>query len=121
MLWFFYGNPHEPRLLCPAGFSLGMPPAKRPPSCGGPPAPDAGTEDEEDAFPILLGAPIAPLLPLGFASTTGILRSFVSAFFSLFPAWICFKSSLEAMDIERGVEAEDCSVRCYRTCAHKHR
>lgn len=74
------------RLLCPAGFNLGMPPAKRLPSCGGPPAPDAGTAGEEDALPIPLVAPIPPLLPLGFASTTGALRSFVSAFFRLFPA-----------------------------------
>jgi hypothetical protein len=30
-------------------------------------------------------------------SIWGALRSFVSARFNLFPDWICFKSSLEAM------------------------
>lgn len=83
----------SPNGCCPAAFSLGIPPANRPPSCGGPP--------EADAPPGIAGAPPNPLPlpatpPFG-ASTAGALRSFVAAFFSCLPAWICFSSSLEAM------------------------
>jgi hypothetical protein len=67
-----------------------MPPANKLPGCGGPPADVKGAleADAPDPFdpPELLGV-----------STWGALRSLVSARFNLFPAWICFKSSLEAM------------------------
>lgn len=88
--------PHRsnvPSWLDPAGFSLGIPPANSPASCGGPPPP-------EDEGPIA-GAPMPPLpppppAPLGF-SIMGALRSTVSAFLSFLPAWICLSSSDEAI------------------------
>lgn len=77
--------------VLPAGLSLGIPPANNPPNCGGPALTTV----------VVVGAlfptppPIPP--PLFEPSIAGVLRSFVTAFLSLFPAWICFRSSLEAM------------------------
>lgn len=69
-----------------ACFSFGIPPAKRPPSCGGPPL--EGSLIEGDVSNGAIPPPPPPLLPtLPFGpSTTGALRSLVSAFFSLLPA-----------------------------------
>ena len=78
---------------CPAGLSLGIPPANRAPSCGGPaigtllPAPEGGT-----------GATLGPRPPPFPESSAGPLRSLVTVFFSDFPAWICFSSSADAME-----------------------
>lgn len=80
----------EPEL--PAGLSLGMPPANRPPNCGGPALPTEAIVGTLCPTPPLA----TPPPPLG-AATAGALRSFVTAFLSFFPAWICFKSSLDAM------------------------
>lgn len=67
--------------VCPAGFNLGMPPAKRAPNCGGPPPPGTGAE----ATPVLVTPPPPPP-PLDFEpSTMGALLSLVSVFFSFLP------------------------------------
>jgi hypothetical protein len=69
----------EPEL--PAGLSLGMPPANRPPICGGPALPPAAPAE------VIVGAlcaapPPPPLEP----ATAGALLSFVTAFLRLLPA-----------------------------------
>jgi hypothetical protein len=90
---------HEDRYTpgpgCPAGFNLGIPPANKPPSWGAP-APAPAIAAAEDVLPPAREAPEPPL-PVGFTSMMGALRSLVSAFLSLFPAWICSKSALDAM------------------------
>lgn len=68
------------RLPCPAGFSLGIPPANKPPSWGGPPPPigppiGSPTAAEDEAA-----------LPPFAVSTEGALLSLVSAFFNFLPA-----------------------------------
>lgn len=85
------------------GFSLGIPPANKPPSCGGP-ADDALPPPELEETG---GAPpIAPPMPPPPArddfpapSRTGPLLSFVTVFFNDFPAWICCSNALEAMSV----------------------
>jgi hypothetical protein len=108
--WLIHNEPNESRtevykiilgVVDAAGLSLGIPPAKRLPSWGGPPL-DGRLID--GAVPSE-GAPIAPpplrpTLPPFAASIIGSLRSLVSAFFNFLPAWICFKSSLEAMVVK---------------------
>lgn len=82
--------------VLPAGLSLGIPPANKPPNCGGPALPTGVVVGPLCPPP----PPPPPMPPPAFdfdPSTAGALRSFVSAFLSLFPAWICFRSSLEAM------------------------
>jgi len=72
----------SPIALDPVGFNLGIPPARRPASCGGPEPVVAltfPTFDEEG--PEL--APIGP--PFDLESANGALRSFVTAFFKDFP------------------------------------
>jgi len=81
-----------PRLLCPAGFNFGIPPAKSPPSWGGPLP--AAIDDVAGGASARFRPP--PTEDFG-VSTAGALRSCVSAFFSFFPAWICFSRSLEAI------------------------
>ena len=78
-----------------AGFSFGIPPAKSPPSCGGPP-PEAGAglaplerpATAVAAADAMFAPPALPLPPVpGFLpSTMGPLRSFVTAFLSALPA-----------------------------------
>ena len=86
------------------GFSLGIPPANNPPSCGGP-------ADNELPPPELGGAggapPNAPPMPPPPArddfpapSMVGPLLSFVTVFFNPFPAWICCSNALEAMSAD---------------------
>jgi len=67
----------------PAGLSLGMPPANRPPICGGPALP---TEAIVEALCPAPERPLAPPPPPLGGSTIGALRSFVSAFLSFLPA-----------------------------------
>jgi len=72
------------RLLCPAGFNFGIPPANSPPNWGGPAPPD-------DAEGLLMETPPPPPPPpppkedLG-VSMIGALRSLTSAFLSFLPA-----------------------------------
>ena len=68
-----------------AGFSFGIPPAKRPPSCGGPPLEGSLIEGDAPNGALIPPPPPPPPPPFG-PSTTGALRSLVSAFFSLLPA-----------------------------------
>ena len=80
-----------------AGFNFGIPPAKSPPSCGGPPPLPAGVELAPLERPETAGTPADPIPvpptlpppppppPPFFPSITGPLRSFVTAFLSDFP------------------------------------
>lgn len=73
---------NTPRLLCPAGFSLGIPPANKPPSCGGPPEAIAEPADDTERPP---PPPPPPPPPFG-VSMVGPLRSLVVVFFNFLPA-----------------------------------
>jgi hypothetical protein len=84
---------HTPGAPSPTALSLGIPPANNAPNCGGPPPPPP-------APPPTLPPPERPPPPPG--STMGALRSFVSAFFSLFPAWIAARRSDEAIALSMG-------------------
>ena len=74
---------------------MGMPPAKRPPSCGGPGPPMGGPFEEDDTDGPLDTLPSAgPFLP---PSRAGALLSLVTVFFKDLPAWICCKRADDAM------------------------
>lgn len=65
----------------PADLSFGMPPANRPPSPAGAPPPNPPPPLPPPELP----PPPPPPPPLGFESSTGALRSFVTVFFNLAP------------------------------------
>lgn len=78
----------------PDFFSLGMPPANKPPSCGALLIVSDGVAALSlrilPAPPGIGGAPPigGPEGPFDSLPTIGAERSFVTAFFNLFPAWI---------------------------------
>ena len=85
---------------------MGIPPANRLPGCGAPPP------NPPPDVKALEGGPLDPFDPpklLG-VSTWGALRSLVSVCFNFLPAWICFKSSLEAMSWSWTNLANNCAA-----------
>lgn len=86
-------NDNIPSGVCPADLSLGIPPANNPPSCGGPPPPPPPPPATAAPTAAPPERPPPPPPPPGFVSTAGADRSFVSAFFSLLPAWIAARRS----------------------------